>query len=151
MILDILPNQYESLALKHHLRPWQTGILGNLFSEKKSKNRILTVNMGSEAGHTYLSKVVASSEFPVRTKIYVTRQDNLPEYAQLLFDESKVHEPIDYLDNESLDGHQVPPVEIIVIDMNGESPSRFGHELELIAMMSPLSKILLLQGSISIF
>lgn len=151
MILNILPNKYESIAIKYHLHPWQTGILGNLFSKEKSKDRLFAINMGAEAGHTYLSKVIASSEFPVRTKVYVTRRDNLSEYSQLLFDDSKVHEPIEYLNNESFSGSQDPPVEVIVIDMNGESPRRFGPELELIGKVSPFAKILVLQGSFSAF
>ncbi len=94
MIIDVLPNQYEALASKHSFRPWQTGLLGNMLSD--SGGRCVSVNMGSAAGHTYFTRVVASVDFPHRTKVYLTRQEAYSEYSALLFDEDKVHESIDF-------------------------------------------------------
>lgn len=121
----MLPNQYEALAAQHSFRPWQTGLLGNMLSE--THGRCLTINMGSDAGHTYFARTVASSSFPSRTKIYVTRQESFSEFANLLFNENAVHEPIGLLD--ACYSYVGNPVDFVIVDMSGEAVRRFKNEL----------------------
>lgn len=151
MIVDILPNQYEALAAKHSFRPWQTGLLGNMLSEKLvSSDRCINVNMGSFAGHTYFARVAASSEFPFRTKVYLTRQEAFSEYSSLLFDEDKSHEPIELLDE--CKGYVGDYVSFILVDMSGESPRRFKDDLSrILSTASPDTRVVILQADFSVF
>jgi hypothetical protein len=149
MIVDVLPNQYEALASKHSFRPWQTGLLGNMLSDRRL-GQCVSVNMGSDAGHTYFTRIAASSDFPSRTKVYLTRQEAFAEYSNLLFDESKSHEPIELLDE--CKGYSGGPVEFILVDMGGEASRRFKKELGRIASSIPAStRIVILQADFSLF
>jgi len=144
VIIDVLPNQYEALALKHSFKPWQTGLLGNMLSSSK-KEKCINVNMGRSAGHTYFSRVVASSEFPSRTKVYVSRKQAFSEYSSLLFDKNKVHEPIELLD--SCSKYSGSPVAFVLIDMNGQSAQKFNKELNEILSSIPLqARVVILQA-----
>lgn len=106
--------------------------------------------MGSNAGHTYFARVAASANFPSRTKVYITRQEAFSEYAEFLFSDDKVHEPIELLDETS--GYTGNPVEFVLIDMNGESARRFRHKLgSILSTIPPTTRILLLQADFSIF
>lgn len=149
MIIDVLPNQYEALASKHSFRPWQTGLLGNMLNPDSSE-QCISVNMGSRAGHTYFCRIIASSDFPSRTKVYVTRQSAFAEFAALLFSEDKVHEPIELID--SITTYKGDDVDFVLIDMSGESIRRF--QTELIALktsISPSTRMILLEPDFSIF
>jgi len=141
MILDILPNQYEVIAQKHTFRPWQTGLLADMLQDT-TDSRFLNVNMGRSAGHTYFTRTVASSDFPVRTKVYLTRQENLTAFSSLLFDDSKVHEPIELLDN--MVGPADPSVQFVVIDMSDEHARRFKSAITHLVNSMPLSATLVL-------
>ena len=121
MIVEIVDSEHEALARKHNFRPWQAGLLDKMFTRRDSIT--LTVDMGHQAGHTYFTRVAALSEFPSRSKVYVPRQQNLSEFSALLFDDNKVHEPIECLEN--LSGYKGDAVEFVIIDMNGEHPARF--------------------------
>lgn len=151
MIVDILPNQYEALAAKHSFRPWQTGLLGNMLSEKTvSCDRCINVNMGSFAGHTYFARVAASSEFPSRTKVYLTRQEAFSEYSSLLFSEGKSHEPIELLDECT--GYVGDYVSFVLVDMSNESPRRFKDDLNrILSSISPTTRVIILQADFSVF
>lgn len=149
MILDILPHQYEAIAKQHSLRPWQTGLLADML---EGDNKFLSVNMGKSAGHTYFTRVAASSSFPSRTKVYITRQENLTEYSELLFDEDKVHEPIELLDRDNFKGFDqdphMPMVDFVVIDMSEEHLRRFKSSIQKIVSSIPAdTRIVLLQAS----
>jgi len=150
MILDILPNQYETIAQQHSLRPWQTGLLADML---EGENRFISVNMGRSAGHTYFTRIAASSCFPNRTKVYLTRQENLSEYSDLLFDENKVHEPIELLDRDDFSGFEqdphMPVVDFIVIDMSQEHTRRFKSSIKRIVSTIPSeTRVVLLQANI---
>ena len=151
MIVDILPNQYEAFASKYSFRPWQTGLLGNMLSDKiVSTDRCINVNMGSFAGHTYFARIAASSNFPSRTKIYLTRQEAFSEYSALLFDEDKAHEPIELLDE--CNGYSGQYVSFIIVDMSGESARRFKDDLNrIMSTASPDTRIVILQADFSVF
>ncbi len=146
MIVDVLPNQYERIASKHTFKPWQAGLLGDMISSKRDRNELIGLHMGRGAGHTYFTRVAASIEFPARTKIYVTRHSQLSEFSSLLFDDGKVHEPIDMLDREDFSGYAGNPVDFVVIDLNDEHARRFKDAIQSIRMTIPLSaRIVLLQ------
>lgn len=148
MIIDVLPNQYEALASKHSFRPWQTGLLGSMLSNSGGE-RCISVNMGMFAGHTYFARVVASSDFPLRTKVYLTRQEIFSEYSSLLFGEDKVHEPIELLEESTYSGN---PVEFVLIDMSSESARRFKNELSQLMVRFPIStRVIILQADFSIY
>lgn len=148
MIIDVLPNQYEALASKHSFRPWQTGLLGNMLSD--SEVQCININMGAEAGHTYFARCVASADFPSRTKVYITRQESFSEYSSLLFDEDKVHEPIELLDD--CPAYTGNPIEFVLVDMNGEAARRFQAELHgIVSSVSPTTRVIILQADFSIF
>ena len=150
MIIDVLPNRYEALASRHSFRPWQTGLLGNMLSESKS-NQCVSVNMGSDAGHTYFTRIAASVDFPSRTKVYLTRQEAYSEYYSLLFDESKVHESIELLDDCKA-GHVGSPVDFVIIDMGGEAARRFkGGLMNLVHSIPSSTRIVILQADFSVF
>lgn len=145
MILDILPHQYEVIAQQYTFRPWQTGLLADML-KSSAENRFLNVNMGKSAGHTYFTRTVASSDFPARTKVYLTRQENLTSYSSLLFDDSKVHEPIELLDNMVCPADQ--SVEFIVIDMSDEHARRFKTAIgQIVNAMSSSARLVLLQAN----
>lgn len=149
MIVDVLSNQYEALASKYTFRPWQTGLLGNMLSSSLG-NQCISVNMGSEAGHTYFARVAASSDFPLRTKIYLTRQEVFSEYSALLFDENLVHEPIELLDECSR--YAGNPIEFVLVDMSGEPPRRFKGELHSIVSSLPsTTRVVILQADFFVF
>ena len=152
MIIDVLPNQYETLASKHSFRPWQTGLLGNMLADSE-KGQCVSVNMGSEAGHTYFTRIAASIDFPSRTKVYLTRQEVYSEYSSLLFDADKVHEPIELLDDCLLNGgYRGDPVEFILIDMSGEAARRFkGGLANIIHSVPPSTRLVILQADFSVF
>lgn len=147
MIVDVLPNQYEALALKYSFRPWQMGLLGNMLSKG---DQCVNVNMGRNAGHTYFTRIVASIDFPHRTKIYLTRQQAFSEYASLLFDEDKVHEPIELLDDCL--GYSGNPIEFVLIDMSGEAALQFKDGLgKIVSTIPPTTRVVILQADFSIF
>ncbi len=158
MIFDTLPNQYEVVAKKNSFNPWQAGLLANMFNFMSKKQdlvispksvEVITVNMGQEAGHTYFAKSVASAEFPARTKVYVTRPENLKEYASLIFDPDVCYEPITSLQTKEASPR---PIDFIVIDMNGESPGSFKKELDDIRQTAvPPCWVLLLQPTFFAF
>jgi hypothetical protein len=143
MIVEMLPNKHESIAMQHGFRPWQMGLLDKMFSLYNSQPLVL--NMGRQAGHTYFSRTVALSDFPSRTKVYVACQQNLSEFSGLLFDETKVHEPIESLDQGSFRGYQGEPVDFVVVDMSSEHPGRFKKMLKLLFTTSDGAKVVLLQ------
>lgn len=145
MIVEILPSKHEALARKHDFRPWQAGLLDKMFSLQGSDSLLL--DMGAKAGHTYFSRVAALIEFPCRTKVYVPRQENLSEFASLLFDDSKVHEPIECLNDK---GYYGAPVDFIIVDMSGEHPKRFRNELRLLRHTAAVG-VVLLQPNFSVF
>lgn len=146
MIIDLLPNQYEAIAARCHFYPWQTGLLGNMLTKGDSR---ISINMGRRAGHTYFTRVVASSDFPLRTKVYLTRQEALPEYADLVIDEGKVHEPIELLSENNL----LPPkIKFVLVDMNSETARRFKEPLrKLDAQLSRDVRLIILQANFSLF
>lgn len=145
MIIDVLPNAFEKFAHKHTFRSWQTGLLGDMVSSSSS-NEMITINMGRGAGHTYFAKVAATKEFPARTKIYVTRQEHIKEFASVAIDEDKVHEPIELLDRENFVGYVGSGVEFIIIDMSDEHPRQFRDAIGVIRQTLPSgARILLMQ------
>jgi len=149
VIIDTLPAQYEALAAKYSFRPWQTGLLGNMLSDADS-DQCINVNMGSDAGHTYFARIIASSDFPSKTKVYLTRQEAFSEYSALLFDDDKVHEPIELLEKSS--GCSDGLIKFILVDMNGEAPRRFKNELGKIVSNAPSSaRVVILQADFSVF
>lgn len=150
MIVDVLPNQYEALASQYTFRPWQTGLLGDMLSSSFSNSPCISVNMGPEAGHTYFARIAASSDFPFRTKIYLTRQEVFSEYSALLFDENLVHEPIELLDECSC--YAGNPIEFMLVDMSGESSRRFRGELHgIVSSLPPTTRVVILQADFSVF
>ncbi len=151
MIVDVLPNQYEAIAAKHSFRPWQTGLLGNMLSGKlSSADRCINMNMGSFAGHTYFARIAASSDFPSRTKVYLTRQEAFSEYSSLLFDEDKAHEPIELLDE--CKGYTGDYVSFVLVDMSGEAARRFKDDLNRILLTTPsTTRVVILQADFSVF
>ncbi len=149
MIIDTLPNKYEVLALKNTFKPWQTGLLARMVSKSGDGEAIISINMGRSAGHTYFAKIAAASDFPARTKLYVTRQEQIREYSKLLFTPEAVHEPIDWLDKEDFADIDVPAVDYIVIDMNAEHYRRFREAiLHIKQTIGKHTKILLMQGQV---
>ncbi|KKK81006.1 hypothetical protein LCGC14_2817830, partial [marine sediment metagenome] len=111
----------------------------------------VSINMGVDAGHTYFTRITASADFPHRTKVYLTREEAYSEYSALLFDEDKVHEPIELLD-DCKGGYTGDPVEFILIDMSGEAARRFKAELVNITHSVPSStRIIILQADFSVF
>ena len=144
MILDTLPNQYEVIAQKYTFRPWQTGLLANML-QGKSEGRFLNINMGRLAGHTYFTRVVAGSEFPAHTKIYLTRQEHLSAFSSLLFNEDRVHEPIELLGNM---GSFPDRAEFVIIDMSDEHARRFKAPIDhLVDIMPDSARLVLLQAN----
>ncbi len=142
MIVDVLPNQYETLARKHNFCPWQVGLLGELHN---SSSMLITINMGRQAGHTYFARIAASSEFPKRTKVYIAHKKNYAEYANLLFDHSKVHEPIGLIADKFVPSFRTE-VDFVIFDMNNEHPKQF--EVPIAAILSALptsARLVLLQ------
>lgn len=153
MIIDILPNQYESLAKKNGFCPWQTGLLASMIAkEHQGDSSVINIHMGRNAGHTYFARAVASSDFPSRTKVFVTRQGRINEFAALLFDRDKVHEPIGVLTNYH-DLRGLPHLDFIIIDMSDEHPRRFQDEINDIYQTSKAmqAQMLLMQPNFSDF
>lgn len=148
MIVDILPTQYEKIANKYTFKPWQAGLLGDMISQSLSppgNNQIIGLHMGRGAGHTYFTRVAASVEFPARTKVYVTRRNQLAEFSSLLFDDGKVHEPIDRLDRDDFNGYSGDPVDFVIIDLSNEHARQFQEAIGSIQKTIPTARIVILQ------
>lgn len=154
IINTTIPKQYELFSEKYSLQPWQQGVVSEIFrwngvikSNIKltlDKNLIKSINMGPQAGHTYLARVLSLTDFPVKSKIYVTNTLQLGEYGDLVLKPYKCHEVIDVLYEDDFPGYHGNPVDLVVIDFDNRPVSRFQNSLNTVIDSLPITTLILL-------
>lgn len=156
MIIDSLPKHHEVLAEKLSLKHWQSGVLGDLLywhdiqksniRIKMDRHLIKSVNMGPQAGHTYLARQLAMKECPIRTKVYVTDTMCLGQFSNLILKPEKCHEVVDVMQSDWFAGYNGDPVDLIVFDMHNIPASHYEKSLDcLFSSVPTTTAVLLLQ------
>lgn len=157
MIVDCLTNKHQRFAESYSFKPWQTGLFLELANFADSKGILASqlfnppftksVSLGTWSGHTYFAQVCSLKEFPIRSKIYATNPQNLSEYSSLTIRPNMCHEPIDLLSSNRFQGYVGGPVQVIIVDMDGDNPARLREPLDQLAGTMPANAALVLLDS----
>lgn len=158
MIVDLLSPRFLQISYKYNLRPWQSGVLADTISSVEHIRTLVSngvrlrfdhhlvkhVNMGPQSGHTYVARIAALQEFPIRTQVYVSRPEAINEFKQPISLNSSYHETVSILREDSFVAYQDHPVELIVIDMNSETTRRFRASFDSLRASVPKTTIVLI-------
>lgn len=139
MIINTQIADYERVANFFGFRPWQSGLLSELMGQQSFKR---VVNMGAGAGHTFFAISCARVEFPVKTKVYASKQ-NISEFSHLIFNPNKCHSIVDVIGEDVFSGFNGPPVQLVVVDLNKESLHKFKQSLRVLYNSMPSTTALL--------
>lgn len=158
MIIDLFSSKFAQLSQKFHLRSWQSGILEDTISSVETiqsalvsgaelsmdRHIVRSINMGRAAGHTYVAQIAALREFPVRTKVYVSRKSSLGEFRNLLFNPASCHELVDVFHEDEFSGYNGQAVGLVIIDMSSETTRRFFSSFQALWDTIPTTTVVLI-------
>lgn len=142
MIIEpVFTNKYDQIVSDFNLNAWQAGIVYDILNSPSVIGTSKLINMGRQAGHTYLANCLSTHAFPLRTKVYTF------SLMHTLISK-KVQRPVDVLHEQGFVGYHGDEVDLFVFDMGNRPIQMYQQSLNTLRRSLCSANILLLQPEI---